>query len=410
MPEFVSQLFRDLSAQRLRTFLTLLGITWGTVAVVVLMAFGVGFEKQTRANMAGMGDGIVVVFGGRTTKPFMGFNDGRGIGLREADVEVIQQQIPGIASISPEYRTSSAVARVDTSSTIPATTGVYPEYADMRNIIPEPGGRFLNELDERNRRRVVVLGDQVKRLLFGAEEALHKQIILGGTPFTVIGVMAPKTQSSSYGSRDTDRVFIPASTFESVFGHRYLSNIIYKPLDASNSPAIEAKLYEVMGSRYRFDPTDKDALGVWDTNELTRLLDGIFIGIAVFMMVVGAFTLVVGGVGVANIMYIVVKERTREIGIKRSLGARRRTILAQFLGEAGFIVLMGAALGMVISAALVKGASFLPVQDAVGVPEMSAGVLIGTALLLGLIALLAGFFPARRAAAVSPVEALRYGV
>lgn len=410
MPEFVSQLFRDLSAQRLRTFLTLLGITWGTVAVVVLMAFGVGFEKQTRANMAGMGDGIVVVFGGRTTKPFMGFNDGRGIGLREADVEVIQQQIPGIASISPEYRTSSAVARVDTSSTIPATTGVYPEYADMRNIIPEPGGRFLNELDERNRRRVVVLGDQVKRLLFGAEEALHKQIILGGTPFTVIGVMAPKTQSSSYGSRDTDRVFIPASTFESVFGHRYLSNIIYKPLDASNSPAIEAKLYEVMGSRYRFDPTDKDALGVWDTNELTRLLDGIFIGIAVFMMVVGAFTLVVGGVGVANIMYIVVKERTREIGIKRSLGARRRTILAQFLGEAGFIVLMGAALGMVISAALVKGASFLPVQEAVGVPEMSAGVLIGTALLLGLIALLAGFFPARRAAAVSPVEALRYGV
>lgn len=410
MPEFVSQLFRDLSAQRLRTFLTLLGITWGTVAVVVLMAFGVGFEKQTRANMAGMGDGIVVVFGGRTTKPFMGFNDGRGIGLREADVEVIQQQIPGIASISPEYRTSSAVARVDTSSTIPATTGVYPEYADMRNIIPEPGGRFLNELDERNRRRVVVLGDQVKRLLFGVEEALHKQIILGGTPFTVIGVMAPKTQSSSYGSRDTDRVFIPASTFESVFGHRYLSNIIYKPLDASNSPAIEAKLYEVMGSRYRFDPTDKDALGVWDTNELTRLLDGIFIGIAVFMMVVGAFTLVVGGVGVANIMYIVVKERTREIGIKRSLGARRRTILAQFLGEAGFIVLMGAALGMVISAALVKGASFLPVQDAVGVPEMSAGVLIGTALLLGLIALLAGFFPARRAAAVSPVEALRYGV
>lgn len=410
MPEFVSQLFRDLSAQRLRTFLTLLGITWGTVAVVVLMAFGVGFEKQTRANMAGMGDGIVVVFGGRTTKPFMGFNDGRGIGLREADVEVIQQQIPGIASISPEYRTSSAVARVDTSSTIPATTGVYPEYADMRNIIPEPGGRFLNELDERNRRRVVVLGDQVKRLLFGAEEALHKQIILGGTPFTVIGVMAPKTQSSSYGSRDTDRVFIPASTFESVFGHRYLSNIIYKPIDASNSPAIEAKLYEVMGSRYRFDPTDKDALGVWDTNELTRLLDGIFIGIAVFMMVVGAFTLVVGGVGVANIMYIVVKERTREIGIKRSLGARRRTILAQFLGEAGFIVLMGAALGMVISAALVKGASFLPVQDAVGAPEMSAGVLIGTALLLGLIALLAGFFPARRAAAVSPVEALRYGV
>ena len=410
MPEFLTQLFRDLSAQRLRTFLTLLGITWGTVAVVVLMSFGVGFEKQTRANMQGMGDGIIVFFGGRTTMPYMGFNEGRGIPLRVSDVEVIRQQIPSIAAISPEYRTGGAVARVDTSSTIPTTTGVYPEYAEMRNIIPEPGGRFLNELDERGRRRVVVLGDQVKRLLFGQEEALHKQVMLGGAPFTVVGVMVPKTQSSSYGARDSDRVFIPASTFESVFGHRYLSNIVYKPHVADESPLIETKLYEVMGSRYRFDPTDKDALSVWDTNELTRLLDGIFVGIAVFMMVVGAFTLVVGGVGVANIMYIVVKERTREIGIKRSLGAKRRTILAQFLGEAGFIVLLGALLGMIISVVLVTGAGMLPIRDAIGVPEISFGVLMGTVLLLGLISLLAGLFPARRAAAVSPVEALRYGV
>ena len=211
----LGQFLQDLRAQKLRTTLTILGIAWGTVAVIVLLAFGVGLEKQSRKNMHGMGDGIVVMFGGSTTKPFEGFPDGRRIRLREDDARVLQQQIPQIAEISPEYINRNTPVRRGRTNTTPAITGIYPVYGDMRNIIPEMGGRFLNAPDLANRRRVAVLGDEIKTLLFGEEEAIGQQIMIGQTPFTVIGVMQPKTQNSSYYARDKDRIFMPASTFRS---------------------------------------------------------------------------------------------------------------------------------------------------------------------------------------------------
>jgi putative ABC transport system permease protein len=410
MIDSLRQLLRDLSAQKLRTTLTILGITWGTVAVIVLMAFGVGFEKQTRKNMHGMGDGIVIMFGGRTTAAFQGYNEGRPIRLREDDVALIATRVREVGDISPEYRRGGIPARVDTLSTMPTVTGVHPVYGRLRNILVEDGGRFLNDLDEAGRRRVVVLGDEIKKLLFGDRDALHQQIMLGNVPFTVIGVMAPKTQESSYGSRDTERVFIPAATHRAVFGDQYLANIVFKPVDASLSEPAKLAVREVLGSRYRFDPADTDAISMWDTSELDKMLDAIFLGISVFMGIVGAFTLVVGGVGVANIMYVVVRERTREIGIKRSIGARRRTVLGQFLMEAAFIVALGAVLGFLLSLGIIKAAEFLPFKDEVGVPELSAMVATLTIGLLALVSLFAGYFPARRAAAISPIEALRYGV
>jgi putative ABC transport system permease protein len=410
MIDSLRQLLRDLSAQKLRTTLTILGITWGTVAVIVLMAFGVGFEKQTRKNMHGMGDGIVIMFGGRTTAAFQGYNEGRPIRLREDDVALIATRVREVGDISPEYRRGGIPARVDTLSTMPTVTGVHPVYGRLRNILVEDGGRFLNDLDEAGRRRVVVLGDEIKKLLFGDRDALNQQIMLGNVPFTVIGVMAPKTQESSYGSRDTERVFIPAATHRAVFGDQYLANIVFKPVDASLSEPAKLAVREVLGSRYRFDPADTDAISMWDTSELDKMLDAIFLGISVFMGIVGAFTLVVGGVGVANIMYVVVRERTREIGIKRSIGARRRTVLGQFLMEAAFIVALGAVLGFLLSLGIIKAAEFLPFKDEVGVPELSAMVATLTIGLLALVSLFAGYFPARRAAAISPIEALRYGV
>ena len=168
------QFLQDISAQRLRTFLTLLGITWGTVAVIVLLAFGVGFEKQTRKNMHGMGDGVVVMFGGQTTLPFEGFPDGRSIPLRETDVVALRQEIPTIGLISPEYMNRRTPVRVGQSATTPAITGIYPEYGIMRNIIPEMGGRFINMLDMERRRRVVVLGNEIKRLLFEDADAIGR--------------------------------------------------------------------------------------------------------------------------------------------------------------------------------------------------------------------------------------------
>ena len=403
----LAQFFQDLRSQKLRTALTILGITWGTVAVVVLLAFGVGLEKQSRKNMHGMGDGIVVVFGGRTTMPFEGFPDGRRIPLREEDVPILASEIPDIHQISPEYMNRNTPIRNGRSSTTPAITGIYPIYADMRNIIPEMGGRFINAPDMQHRRRVVLLGNEIKNLLFGDSSAVGKQVMIGETPFTVIGEMQPKTQNSSYNSRDSDRVFIPATTFRTMFGDRYINNIIYRPTDPDLSPAVERRVMEVMGRRNKFNPDDDDALGIWDTNEADRFMKNFFLGFNIFMAIIGSFTLTVGGIGVANIMYVVVRERTKEIGIKRSVGARKRDILFQFFLETFLIVGLGAGFGFLIAMAIIKGLAYVPIQDFVGTPELSPLVASVTMLLLAFIAFLAGFFPARKASQLDPVECLR---
>jgi putative ABC transport system permease protein len=404
--ESIGQFVQDLRTQRLRTTLTILGIAWGTIAVVVLLAFGVGLEKQSRKNMHGMGNGVVVVFPGLTTIPFEGFPDGRRISLVEADVATLRAQIPYIGQISAEY-TRRVPMRRGRSTTTPTVTGIYPEYGDMRNIIPEAGGRFLNPIDEAQRRRVVVLGDEIDRLLFGEEDAIGRQVMVGDTPFTVIGVMQKKTQNSSYNTRDQDRVFIPASTFKSIFGDRYINNLIYRPVDPDRSPAIKASMFEILGRKHRFDSSDNDALGVWDTNQMDKMMKYFFIGFNVFMGIIGSFTLTVGGIGVANIMYVVVRERTREIGIKRSVGATRRSILAQFFAETLTIVGTGALIGFVAAVGLVELLGMLPVEDYVGTPRISGMVAATTVLLLIGIAILAGYFPARRASRLDPVDCLR---
>lgn len=402
--EFVA----DLMAQRLRTTLTVMGIAWGTVAVVVLLAFGVGLERQTRKNFHGLGDRIVILFGGRTTQAFQGFPEGRPIRLREDDAAILAREIPEIVALSPEYSSRETPVRRGVNVANPVITGVIPIYEELRNIIPEPGGRFLNELDVDQRRRVAVLGDGLKRALFGDSAAVGEQVMIGTTPFTVVGVMMPKTQNSSYNQRDTDRVFIPSSTHRAVFGTQYVNNFVYRTVDPRLTKGVEARVYEVLGRRYTFNPADNDALRVWDTSEWETRFGVMFLAFNIFFGIVGSFTLTVGGIGVANIMYIVVRERTREIGVRRSLGATKRDILIQFFAETFMIVALGAAVGGLLSVGIVRLAGMVPMQEFIGTPTMSPVVLGTTLALLAGIAFLAGLFPARKAANLDPVECLRY--
>ena len=277
----------------------------------------------------------------------------------------------------------------------------------MRNVIPEMGGRFVDEIDMRERRRVALIGDETKRLLFGESNAVGRLMYIGQVPFTVVGVMIKKTQNSSYNRQDRDRVFIPASTFAVVFGENHLSNIIFIPKDPTRSEEIKTQVREVLGKRYKFDPTDKDAVWIWDTGEFDKFLFYFFLAFNIFMGVIGSFTLAVGGIGVANIMFIVVQERTKEIGIKRAVGAKRSNIVFEFFMETIFIIALGSSIGFLISLGIAAALQYVPIKDFVGTPEISLPVAIATALVLGVIALAAGLMPARRAANLNVVDCLR---
>jgi putative ABC transport system permease protein len=398
----------DLKQQRLRTALTILGVTWGTVAVVVLLAFGTGLERQTRKRFHGLGDRIVILFGGRTTKSYQGFPEGRYIRLHDEDVDLLSREVSNIVMISPEYSSRNIPVRRGVNAANPNVTGILPVYGDLRNIIPAEGGRFIDERDVAERRRVAVLGDELAKLLFGSERPIGQQVFVGDVPFTVVGVMQPKIQNSSYNGRDKDRVFIPATTHRSIFGGKYVNNLIYRTSDAEQTKDVERRVYQVLGRKYLFDPTDHDALSAWDTAEWERMFGYLFTAFNGFFALVGSFTLTVGGIGVANIMYVVVRERTREIGIRRSVGATRRSILYQFFAETFFIVGVGAVLGFLISVTLVQIADRMPSNEIVGTPVLSPLVAAVTITLLAGIGFLAGFFPARKAASLDPVECLRY--
>jgi len=403
----IVEFLRDLRAQKLRTFLTIFGIIWGTVAIVVLLAFGMGFKKQLASNMHGIGESVAIMFPGSTTKPFEGFGIGRPVSLIEEDAHLIATQVPEIAKISPEYAAGDEQVRLGTNIINTLVSGVYPVYSEMRNIIPDSGGRFIDDVDLRDRKRVALIGNEVKRLLFGESDAVGKIFYVGETPFQVVGVMQKKTQPSSYNRRDQDRVFIPASTFTSVFGETHLRNIIYIPKDPRRSEEVNSSVREVLGRRYRFDPTDRDAIWIWDTSEFDKFIFYFFLAFNIFMGLIGSFTLGVGGIGVANIMYIVVQERVKEIGIKRAVGAKRRTILFQFFMETFFIIAIGSAIGFLIAWGLTAAMQYIPIKEFVGTPEISIEVALATAAVLAVIGLAAGLFPARRAANLNVVDCLR---
>jgi putative ABC transport system permease protein len=401
------EFLRDLSSQKLRTALTIFGIVWGTVAIVVLLAFGMGFKRQLAISMHGIGEKIVIMFPGSTTKAYEGFGIGRNISLTEEDAELLAQRVPEIDKISPEYSSHDTPLRVGANIINSSVAGVHPIYSEMRNINPAPGGRFIDDLDVRDRRRVAMIGDNVKTLLFGETDAIGKIVYVGQVPFTVVGVMVKKIQNSSYNRQDRDRIFIPSSTYASVFGAEHINNIIYTPKDPRRSEEINNQVRTVLGGKYRFDPADHDAIFLWDTTEFDKFLFYFFLAFNIFLGIIGSFTLAVGGIGVANIMYIVVQERIKEIGIKRAVGARRSTIITQFFTETLFIILLGSSIGFVIAVGITQALQYIPIKEFIGTPEISIEVAVATAAVLFAVALASGLMPAKRAANLDIVDCLR---
>ena len=399
------QLGRDLRTQKMRTFLTTLGIVWGTVAVSLLMAFGQAMHHQMLKNTAGLGNAIVIAFPSLTSMPFEGLGKGRRIRVNEEDMELVRQRAREVGAISSEYADSLQL-KLGTRRMAVDVSGVSPEFGEMRNMIPQMGGRFLNALDEKNKRRVAFVGDELAETLFGSGDPIGQVFRLHGSPFTVVGILQAKEQDSSYSGRDKDKLIIPGSTFRALTGQKYLDLFIFTASNVQRTKEATAEVRGILAGRHRFDPDDEEALGIWDTTEMFQFMDSFMFAFNLFLGIVGSLTLVVGGIGVSNIMNVVVEERTPEVGIKMALGAKSRGILGQFLAETLIITAVGGALGLLITVGI---CAVWPTgtEEYIGVPRVSAPVAALTASLLGLIGLVAGFFPARAAANLDPVVAMK---
>lgn len=401
------QFFQDIRRQKLRTFLTTFGIIWGTAAIIFLISFGEGLYKHNVKEFKGLGERLVIVWPGTTAIPFKGLPKGRVIRFTEEDIANLKNDIKDIVVASPEFsgRGPLTYGRKTLSQN---AVGVYPEFAIARNIIPEEGGRFLNEIDLEYRKRSIFIGTKIRDDLFGEKaNPVGKYVVFKGVPFLVVGVMKDKDQNSSYRGRDRYMAWIPASTFRAMFNRHYPSDMVYQVSDEFKSEAIQKRVYEMLGRKYKFDPSDEEALSIWDTNEDMREWRPFFQGFKIFLGIIGFFTLIVGGIGTANIMYVVVKERTREIGLKMALGATRMQIMSQIIVESLLMTAIGGTFGFLIAKLLEIGFPLLNLTEYVGDPIIASDAVFATITIIGFIGFLAGLFPARRAANLNPVEALR---
>lgn len=409
--ELIRDFLQDLNAQRTRSFLTILAMAWGTVAVVLLLAFGEGLGTQMLNGLLNAGNQIMILYGGETGMQYEGVPKGRRIRLVEEDAEMLRRAIPMIAAATPQYRATVRLT-VGKISTNTECEGVDANFEEMRRMYPAAGGRFLNPVDVAGQRRVLVLGREIARELFGDRDPVGGSVMLERIPFTVVGVLQEKLQTSMNNGPDSRRAIVPNSTLRTMFGAEYVNSIVVRPADPARQAEVKKEIFRVLARKYRFHPDDERTLFIWDFIENEKMSRRIGTGVSIFLFGVGMLTLLIAGVGVANVMYVVVKERTREIGIRLAVGARRRHIHAQFVFEALLLSFVGGSIGMLFSWAVIAVVRLFPSEDGVmqflGRPVLSAGTMLLTAGVLALIGLLAGTFPARRAAAVDPVESLRY--
>lgn len=409
----VFQLFlRASRVQKKRAILTVASIAWGSFSLLLLLAFGEGLKISLTTAMHGMGEDLAILWPGTTSLIWQGLPAGRPIQPRIEDMVLLRDRVRNLEEVAGEIQRYGVVVNHGETTTTAQVNGVTHGFGEIRNLIPAPGGRFLDPLDEQLRRRVAFLGDELAKDLFGEEDPIGKEILLDKVPYTVIGVLMPKRLMMRYGS-DENEISIPITTFKAHFGRDRLSNIVLKPDQSQRMGLVLEGLHKTLGAKYGFDPEDGRVFGIWDTVETFQTTQNILIGIQIFLGIIGALTLIVGGVGVANIMYAVVKERTKEIGVKMALGARRGWVTGPIVLESLLYALLGGAAGLVMAVAVILLLEQLPTEgndalEMIGTPILSLSIGLVSAAILGFIGLMAGYFPARRAASINPAETLRY--
>jgi putative ABC transport system permease protein len=405
-----------LNFNRHRSVLTMVSLAWGVACFVILYSYGEGFGYALQTCFHAAGQDLVLMFGGQTSEQAGGERAGRKIRFVLADSQMIRDNVPLVAAVSAEITLHKVSVKHNYRLAEVAVRAVEPPYEKVRNMTLA-SGRWISGEDYQNKRRIAILGAKPAAKLFGEIPPEGETVSIEGLPFQVVGVLKTKTQLTNYNEPDNECIFIPLSSASLLRDIRSPSDLVWMPANPVFRRQALAQVRAALGRIHNFSPTDERALQVYVYNEIGRIIDVLTLALRTLLGVVGALTLVIGGVGLANIMLVSVTQRTREIGILKSIGATRGAILFQFLAEAMTIVTLGGLLGVLLGWAATSAIQTLPLlgpmlKDTTGQGDIHLrisrfAVLVSTGV-LETIGLIAGLLPAVKASRLDPIDSLRY--
>lgn len=413
--ELWGEVWQVLKGNRLRTLLTASGIFWGIFILIVMLGMGNGIEAGVKKTFGGFANNVFYIWAESTSQPWQGLPPGRSIELTNPDTDAIRNKVTGIAALAPRLEIGST----DISSAGKVTDGdVFGDLPEFRQVLfmSLKFGRFLNQMDIDQKRKVAVIGERIHRELYGEDvNPVGSQIRIKNFSFTVVGVFKPKHYGDD-GDELRSMVFTPLTTFQQVFSRgnsvRYYA-VIPKP--GFGSAELTEGIKRVLKQRHRIAPTDNRAIGDWDAESEFLQIERLFIGIRAFVWTVGLATLLAGVLGVSNIMLIAIRERRREFGIRKSIGATPGAVLKMILAETATLVGVSGFLGLLagLFALYLADLATRPITQSpdanvyFDTPTIDLRIAIAALIALAVASLLATLIPARHAMNIDPIEALR---